>query len=196
MEALRKSLPHLAENVQAEAEELIKREREILDSLLKVTGHKFLAVKSRIHGNYHLGQLLYTGDDFYFSDFEGDPAKPLSERRLKHSPLLDVAALMYSFYHVAFTTLANSPQVRGEDKALLEPWAWLWYRHNSGIFLDAYRKSMENGSLVPQVHDDFKILLTAYMLNKTLNEIDYELNRHSEWVVIPLRVLLDLIERG
>ena len=194
-ELLRKNLPQLAESVQSEAEELIKREREILDAMQKITSHKFSAFKTRIHGDYHLGQLLHTGDDFYFTDFEGYPAKSLSERRFKQSPLRDVAAMVYSFYHAAFATLANSPQVRAEDKPLLEPWAWLWYRYNSGIFLDAYLESIKRASFVPHLHEDFKTLLTAFMLNKAALEVEYELNNRPEWVVFPLRALLDLINR-
>lgn len=194
-ESLKKNLPQLAENAQSEGEELIRRERDILDSMQKITSHKFLAFKTRIHGDFHLGQILHSGDDFFFADFEGDPVRPLSERRLKHSPLRDVASLVYSFYDAAFSTLANSPQVRVEDKSLLEPWAWLWYRYNTGIFLKAYLESNEQTSFVPQLTEDFRILLNAFLFNKAAYELGHQINLNPEKVVLPLRMLLDMLNR-
>src|SRR5205823_3623057 len=99
---------------------------------------KINASRIRIHGDYHLGQVLNTGKDFIIIDFEGEPARPLSERKMKRSALRDVAGMLRSFHYAAYSGLLQQPSVRSEDVKLLEPWAENWAQFIGRIFLNAY----------------------------------------------------------
>ena len=124
----------LPEAFRAEAEEVLAAEQQILAQEQRILEHTTDAAKIRIHGDYHLGQVLYTGKDFVILDFEGEPARPLSERKLKRSALRDVAGMMRSFQYAAYSALWQ-PAIRAEDRAFLERWADLWYRQMSATFL-------------------------------------------------------------
>ena len=113
-------------------------------------------MRIRIHGDYHLGQVLYTGKDFIIIDFEGEPARELTERRLKHSPFKDVAGMIRSFHYADHTALFKEASVRPEDTSLLEPWTNLWYRYVSGIFLQSYLDTVKNAPFVPSDEEESK----------------------------------------
>jgi len=153
----------------------------------KVTGHKI-----RIHGDYHLGQLLYTGGDAVIIDFEGEPARPLEERRRKRSPLVDAAGMVRSFHYAALGPIFLSPRARpdqGESFAR----AANWYRTVSGAFLDAYRGVMaQTPGLLPAGREEERALLDLFLLEKAAYELNYELNNRPDWAAIPIRGLLDL----
>jgi maltose alpha-D-glucosyltransferase / alpha-amylase len=130
--------------------------------------------------------LLYTGKDFVILDFEGEPARALSERKLKRSPLRDVAGMMRSFQYAAYSALWQ-PAMRAEDVPFLERWADLWYRQMSSVFLQSYLQTTAEAIFVPQNQEDLQVLLEAYLLDKAVYEIGYELNNRPDWVVIPIR---------
>ena len=119
---LQKKLPSLPEAFRAEAEEVLAAEDQILAQEQRILDQRSAATKIRIHGDYHLGQVLYTGKDFVILDFEGEPARALSERKLKRSALRDVAGMMRSFQYAAYSALWQ-PAMRGEDIPFLERWA-------------------------------------------------------------------------
>src|SRR6266446_4335997 len=148
--------------------------------------HLALASNSRIHGDYHLGQVLYTGKDFIILDFEGEPARALGERKLKRSALRDVTGMMRSFQYAAYSALWQ-PAMRTEDVPFLERWADLWYRQMSSVFLQRYLQTTVGAIFVPQNEEDLQVLLEAYLLDKAVYEIGYELNHRPDWVVIPIR---------
>jgi maltose alpha-D-glucosyltransferase/alpha-amylase len=180
-----------------ESEELLAREAELHATIRKVLNGKMDASRIRIHGDYHLGQVLYTGKDFVIIDFEGEPARPLSERRLKRSALRDVAGMLRSFhyapYAVAFGTAPGS-YVRPEDQTRLDTGARYWHQWVSAAFLRAYLAESAKGKHLPTKLEEVETLLNAYLIEKALYEIVYELNNRPEWVKIPLRGLLDLLE--
>lgn len=191
---LRKSLASLSEEVQAEAEEVLTFEKKIISQSRAILQKKLSAMKIRIHGDYHLGQVLYTGKDFVIIDFEGEPARSLSERRLKRSPVRDVAGMIRSFQYAAYTALLQHASIRVEDVPFLEPWADLWYRYIGGAFLRSYIDTAENEPFIPKDKEEFSIMLKTFLLEKAIYELGYELNNRPGWVAIPLRGIKHLLE--
>jgi len=193
---LRKNMARIPQHVASDAEELLELENEVLTVFQKFMVRKFGAMKTRVHGDYHLGQLLYTGDNFLIIDLEGEPIKSLGERRIKQSPLRDVACMVRSFHYAAHAVLMQRTQVRDEDIAYLLPWVDAWYRYNSSIFLQAYRKGVSGAEFMPAERDEVEIMLQTFMLDKAIYELGYELNNRPEWVSIPLSGILDLLALG
>jgi len=144
-------------------------------------------MKSRIHGDLHLGQALFTGKDFVFIDFEGQPDQTMGERRLKRSPLQDVAGMIHSFHYAAMTTLVNHGADSPDDTALLEPWLEAWYVYVSGSFLKAYLHGMKNSPLIPVSRAELAIMLRCFLIQKVVAELGYELSNRPTWSDLPLR---------
>ncbi|MEO5753299.1 MAG: maltose alpha-D-glucosyltransferase [Chthoniobacterales bacterium] len=183
---LQKKLLDLPEAFRAEAAQVLTAEQQILTAEQETLERHATASKIRIHGDFHLGQALYTGKDFVILDFEGEPARPLSERKLKRSALRDVAGMMRSFQYAAYSALWQ-PAMRTEDVPFLERWADLWYRQVSTIFLESYLATTTGASFLPKTESDLSPLLEAYLLDKAVYEVGYELNHRPDWVVIPVR---------
>jgi maltose alpha-D-glucosyltransferase / alpha-amylase len=190
---LEKKLCDLPATFRDEAKEALGAEQEILAREKRLLDRRTNAAKIRIHGDYHLGQLLYTGKDFVILDFEGEPARPLSERKLKRSVLRDVAGMMRSFQYAAYSALWQ-PAMRKEDVPFLERWADLWYRHMGSVFLQSYLKTTGTAIFIPQNSEDLQIMLEAYLLDKAVYEIGYELNNRPAWVVIPVRGIKHILK--
>ena len=183
---LEKKLPNLTHAFREEAREVLAAENQILDREKRLLDRRSNAAKIRIHGDFHLGQVLYTGKDFVILDFEGEPARALSERKLKRCALRDVAGMMRSFQYAAYSALWQ-PAMRKEDVPFLERWADLWYRQMSSVFLQSYLQTTSRAIFIPHNADDLQIMLEAYLLDKAVYEIGYELNHRPDWVVIPIR---------
>jgi maltose alpha-D-glucosyltransferase / alpha-amylase len=170
-------------------------ERDVRQRFRALRDRHITAMCTRIHGDYHLGQVLYTGKDFILIDFEGEPARPISVRRLKQSPLRDVAGMLRSFHYAVYTTLLEqTADIRPEDLAAFAPWAHVWYRWVSAAFLNAYCTVADQGAFLPQTREERQVLLDAYLLEKALYELRYELNSRPDWVNVPLQGILDLVE--
>jgi maltose alpha-D-glucosyltransferase / alpha-amylase len=152
--------------------------------------------KIRIHGDYHLGQILFTGKDFVILDFEGEPGRPIGERRLKRSALIDVAGMVRSFSYAAHHSLLESRTVRPLDQPTLETYADLWALRASQVFLQAYLEKAGKASFIPKDQEDLRLLLRSFLILKALYELRYELNNRPKWVAIPLRGLLSIVEEG
>ena len=186
---LRDRLSMLPENTQKQAQRLSEHQDRIsacFDALLK---HRIDVVRIRTHGDLHLGQVLYTGKDFVIIDFEGEPARPLSERRRKRPGLRDVAGMLRSFHYAAFGSLleqVSSGALGGRDFASMEPWARLWQEWTSWAFLKAYLETAGESPIVPKARAELKVLLDAFVLDKAIYELGYELNSRPDWVTIPL----------
>jgi maltose alpha-D-glucosyltransferase/alpha-amylase len=153
-------------------------------------------MRIRCHGDYHLGQLLFTGKDFVITDFEGEPIRPLSERRLKRSPLRDVASMLRSFHYAAYGSLFESGETtvtRTTYAPALEPWARFWYGTVSAVFLHHYLALVRGAPLLPPSDDELALLLDAYLLEKAVYELGYELNNRPDWAMIPLGGILQLL---
>jgi maltose alpha-D-glucosyltransferase/alpha-amylase len=189
---LQKRLPDLPEAFRDEAAQVLAAEAQILTAEQQTLERHAMASKIRIHGDYHLGQVLNTGKDFVILDFEGEPARPLSERKLKRSALRDVAGMMRSFQYAAYSALWQ-PSTRTEDVPFLERWADLWYRQMSATFLESYLATAAGATFLPLKESDLTVLLEAYLLDKAVYEVGYELNHRPDWVVIPVRGIKHLL---
>lgn len=173
--------------VVAEAEEVLGMRDDILKKLGRIHQKKIEVVKTRIHGDYHLGQTLFTGKDFVILDFEGEPSRSFSERRLKRSPLRDVAGMIRSFHYAAYGSLFLNNQIRESDVAQLVPFLEQWYHYTSGFFMQAYLETVKESSFIPANPEDLDLMIQTYILEKSIYELNYELNNRPEWVIIPLR---------
>ncbi|HEY6006956.1 MAG TPA: maltose alpha-D-glucosyltransferase [Geobacteraceae bacterium] len=193
---LNRNLGRLAPEVRSEAEWVLGAEPEILERQGRFLGRKLSAMKIRIHGDYHLGQVLFTGKDFVIIDFEGEPARAMSERRIKRSPLQDVAGMIRSFHYAAHAVLLQRAPVRAEDVPYLEPWAEAWHRCCAGIFLHSYLQTVAGAPFMPKEREELEVMLSAFMLDKALYELGYELENRPEWVMIPLRGIRRILENS
>ena len=183
------NFPQLPAGVQRRAEHVLAAEKELVACLHTFTGKRLSAMTCRIHGDFHLGQALFTGKDFVFIDFEGDPAHSLSGRRLKRSPLRDVASMIHSFHYATVTTLIHHGATHPDDIPLLEPWLEAWYAYVSGSYLKAYLHAMKNSPLIPADKAELAIMLRCFLIHKAVNELGYELNNRPDRVDIPLRAI-------
>jgi maltose alpha-D-glucosyltransferase/alpha-amylase len=159
--------------------------------------HRFGGQRIRIHGDFHAGQVLHTGRDLVIIDFEGEPARPLSERRLKRSALRDVAGMVRSFHYAAYGSLlhpALGPNVREDDVAALEPWVRALYRWVSAAYLRGYREATVGAAFLPSDAGEWATVLDAMLLHKAFYELGYELNNRPDWVAIPLRGIAQLLD--
>jgi maltose alpha-D-glucosyltransferase/alpha-amylase len=157
----------------------------LLNRLDAIRGDADAGMRIRIHGDYHLGQVLRTEEDFIILDFEGEPARSLAERRLKQPPLKDVAGMLRSFSYAAYAALFTFSLNATDDFALLTPWADAWQHWVGEAFLASYQSTAGAG-LGVQDPWEFDRLLGAFILEKALYELGYELNNRPDWLGIPL----------
>jgi maltose alpha-D-glucosyltransferase/alpha-amylase len=174
------------------AEQITSREGEIDTRLARITKRRIDVQRTRIHGDYHLGQVLWTGEDFRIIDFEGEPGRPLSQRRFKRTPLRDVAGMLRSLQYASAAALRVGRN-RVEDVARLEGWARAWSDWVSASFVAGYIDRARGSRLLPPSDSDLALLLEFFLLEKCIYEIGYELNNRPDWLEIPLRGLLALL---
>jgi maltose alpha-D-glucosyltransferase/alpha-amylase len=194
----RLSLPEsarpLADQIVNQREDILLRFRTILD--VSNTGQRI-----RCHGDYNLGQLLHTGKDFMIVDFEGETTRTIGERRVKRTPLVDVACMVRSFDYAVQCVLlgltdsqGRSPgMIRPEDRSTLEPWAGFWYRSVARQFISTYTEAIQSAGLLPQAENDRNNLLVLHLFEKAFVEIDAELSDRQDWAMIPLQAAVRML---
>ncbi|HSP33001.1 MAG TPA: maltose alpha-D-glucosyltransferase [Thermoanaerobaculia bacterium] len=178
--------------------ELLSKEQQLFERIRSIIAGRIGGQRIRTHGDYHLGQVLHTANDFVIIDFEGEPERPLSERRIKRSALRDVAGMLRSFQYAPYAVVFGQAQgtvIRAEDAPALDAGARFWHRWVSAAFLRAYLAESVAGAHLPKSAQEIEILLDAHLLEKALYEVMYELNNRPDWVQIPLRGVLELIGR-
>ncbi len=193
---LRQRLPVLPAELSERAESLAGREVEVAHVFHDRLGLPIDAVRTRIHGDYHLGQVLYTGTDFVIIDFEGEPARPLAERRIKRSPMQDVAGMMRSFHYAAFAGLlapAEGQSISADELRELAPVAESWHAWVASRFLKAYFDNAGISNRASEKRADTLDLLRMHLLEKAIYELGYELNNRPTWVGIPLEGITKLL---
>jgi maltose alpha-D-glucosyltransferase/alpha-amylase len=196
LQTLKRRLGHVPPTAQPLAQSLLERELAVYDRFQAIVGKKISASRIRCHGDYHLGQVLYTGKDFVIIDFEGEPARPLSERRLKRSPLQDVAGMIRSFHYAAlqgYFQLGARGLATPENAQPLKQAAAFWYRHVAAAFLRAYQEHSLGAKYFPASRAEQDVLLDFYLLEKAIYELGYELNNRPDWVEVPLTGILELL---
>ena len=185
----------LQENLQSLVKEVLSKESNILTFYKKIIQKKISGLRIRTHGDYHLGQVLYTGKDFYIIDFEEESHQSMSGKRIKKSPLRDVAGMSYSFHYAAQKALLSHPVTHSEQVEKLEHWADIWYQHVNQTFLQAYKESIEQSKipLLPKDQADCDYLLQTYMMNKVIYELAFEINTQPDLAIIPLKAMKYLL---
>jgi len=171
---------------------LRERMRQVFAAIERIDGP---IAKIRTHGDYHLGQVIWAENDYYIIDFEGEPARPLAERRQKQVALKDVAGMLRSFSYAAYASLTAYAVTRPEDFTRLEPWARAWQAWVAAVFLRTYVDVAGQAPFMPGSAQDTEHLLNAFVLDKAVYELRYELNNRPDWVRIPLLGIAGILDR-
>jgi maltose alpha-D-glucosyltransferase/alpha-amylase len=194
---LRKQIKTLPPDLVPVAQRVLELEPVIFQHYRKLVGQRFPAGRIRIHGDCHLGQMLWTGKDFVFLDFEGDSTIPIGERRIKRSPLRDVARMLRSFHHAAYAGFHQQAErgvISRENLHKFEPWVRHWNRAVSRAYLQAYCEKLHSSEILPREEDKLQMMLVAYLLNQVMDELGDELQLYSENVRAPLQAIIHLID--
>jgi len=178
---------------------VLAHEEEVLERLQRLTTLSSEASKIRCHGDFHLGQVLWTGKDFAIIDFEGEPFRSLSRRRLKRPAMVDLAGMIRSLHYAsraAALRLTRDLGISMQDSEVekLDTWLTFWHRWVSGTFLTSYLTTAGRASYLPANRNDLGALLDFFLLEKAVYELSYEANARPTWVDIPARGLLDMLE--
>lgn len=192
---LRQRLHEFPNETQKLAHTVLNRQKEFLGRFQVILNQKITATRSRYHGNFHLGQVLYTGKDFIVIDFEGEPSRSLNERRMKRSPLRDVVGMLHSFnyaVHKALRSELESGTLRPDNLPLMEQWAEFWYVWTSAAFLKSYLEIARQDSFLPKTEQELQVLMDGYLLDKLIYELGYQIKHRPDWVPILLKRLVQL----
>ena len=181
----------LPESAQKLARKVLSRKDEIINFILSFDEERLRSFRIRIHGDYHLGQILKQGNDFFILDYEGEPESTIRDRKVKQSPLKDVAGLLRSFHYALHSTQVklgaeNSPNRAEQGKAL--------YQAISGVFLNTYFKEAFKNQLDIGYRKEITYLLHYFLLEKAIYELGYELNGRPDWAIIPLQGILEITD--
>jgi maltose alpha-D-glucosyltransferase / alpha-amylase len=181
------------EPVRRAAERLIELKPRIVDHLHRLRELPDGGRRIRVHGDLHLGQVLEVDADVYFIDFEGEPARPIAERVLPQSPLKDVAGMMRSFGYAARAAFREFNARHPESRLPLDSWVRAWETLTSNYYLHSYLRQIGDTPLLP-TGDARQVLVDAFLLEKGLYELSYELANRPDWIDIPLAALLHLLD--
>jgi len=193
-DALRSRAAFLDQQARHDAELILTKETEIRNELLKLRDQRVGGLRIRQHGDFQLSNLLFSGNDWVMTNFEGDVYRSLGERRIKRSGLRDVACMMRSLHYVSHAALfGDVPGIipSREGHPTIEKWAHTWYRWMSCIFLKEYLSSASGAAFLPARASEVRILLGSYLLERALIEIEHELQFRPQWVRIPLHGILE-----
>jgi trehalose synthase-fused probable maltokinase len=193
---LRSRLSALPGMDQEPANMVLEQEPVILDRLGSLDRMPLTAMRIRCHGDYHLGQVLYTGQDYVIIDYEGEPARPLAERRAKHLPMVDLAGMIRSFHYAAHVALRQRNDYPSSQpaKAAFIPRAEQWYQSARAAFLRSYCAVAGKAPFSPRSQEEFNLLLNVHLLDKAMYELGYELNNRPAWIALPLTGILQCLD--
>jgi maltose alpha-D-glucosyltransferase/alpha-amylase len=198
LDLLKRRATEIPDALRADALRIVAARDALLECYKLVYTERISAMRIRVHGDYHLGQVLSTGTDFAIVDFEGEPARALSARRLKRSPLTDVAGMIRSFHYAvqtAITMMADRGLAKSENQDRVACWAAYWRDWVCATFLRAYHSTMGNSRILPANRGQLAVLLDAFLIDKAIYEIGYELNHRPTWLNLPFKGILDVLGR-
>ena len=190
---LRDRIQSLPEAVVMQGQAVLDQEAEIRQVFSTLEDQDIPGKRIRGHGDYHLGQVLYSNGDFVIVDFEGEPARPLPERYIKHSPLRDVAGMLRSFHYAAYGTLPGfglDTAVPPEKLTQAEPWARFWRNWVSVAFLQAYFEHVAGFDIIPSDTESVDVLLRILIMEKAVYELGYEINNRPSWLKVPAQAII------
>jgi maltose alpha-D-glucosyltransferase / alpha-amylase len=190
---LRRGLDQLEGDARANGERLVLARRTLLDRLKTALPEQLRGAKTRLHGDYHLGQVLVAKNDFYILDFEGEPMRPLAERRAKHSPIRDIAGMLRSFDYAAWAALRAAAEKYAEEPSKLRLGAEEWREIASSAFLAGYTEAAASSPGMPDP-TELEQLLAFFLIEKACYEIVYEMRHRPEWAAIPVNGLTALLQ--
>jgi maltose alpha-D-glucosyltransferase/alpha-amylase len=193
-----RNMGSLPKDMRDRMDRIIAFRPELLDSLKKIYVKKLDTLKIRIHGNYHLGQILLTGKDLAINDFSGDPSLSYSERRLRRSPFVDLASMIVSIHDVAFEGVLHNQQLHEADMQRLLPMAGLWAHYISGFFVKAYKERIAGsatvvGALVPAAPEDFATLVNYFLVQRSMGVFNGYLRRDPKRLIVPQTILRNVL---
>ena len=188
-----KNIGKLSPDVRAQSEEVVTLKDILLRKLKKVYAKKLDIVKIRIHGNYDLKQILFTGKDLAILDFHGEPTRSYSDRRLKRSALLDIASMIRSIHYTTHEGLVHHKNISKEEQEKMLPFAQMWTHYVTGIFMESYLKTVAGSNFIPADKEDLKILLETFLLEKAITSFRFEVNNRPDWVIVPLQLIKSLL---
>ena len=198
IQALEKNMEYLSEETRRETQFLADKRNDILNAARKIYQKKFDIWKTRTHGSYSLRKLLMSGKDVMIQDFGGKPMKSYSARRLKRSPLRDIAEMIISFHYVAYEGFFASHQINKSELRSLLPFADLWAHYIGGFFLKAYFEKVHGTAIIPKDQDDLEIVLNTFLIEKSLTHFIDNMETKPDFVVVSLHIIrsvLGLLEK-
>ena len=175
------------------AHEFLDKKNSIRKRFVDFDWTKLKGERIRIHGDYHLGQVLVKDNDFYILDFEGEPESTIRDRKVKQSPLKDVAGIFRSFHYAIYATIFNNAENYPFSQDLLFKAGEVLYRYITGLFLGTYVTETQNANLNIGYNQERIFILKYCLLEKAVYELGYELNSRPQWAVIPLKGISNII---
>jgi maltose alpha-D-glucosyltransferase/alpha-amylase len=193
---LERARPAMAEAVRGLADAILGADGQLFDAIRTLAPDAIAAVKTRYHGDLHLGQVIAVQNDFYFIDFEGEPARPLAGRRRKGSPLRDVAGMIRSFDYAATAAVRHVADTRPTALPRMAGLAEAWRERAVDGFRAAYRKTMRGCTAYPASKLQANAMIDFFTLEKAVYEVNYELANRPGWVAIPLNGILRVLAKA
>jgi maltose alpha-D-glucosyltransferase/alpha-amylase len=195
---LKKLLPSLPLRTQTLGHQLLTRKDFLLARLRQVLNLKITAMRTRCHGNYGLEELLFTGKDYVILDFEGEAYRTLNERRMKRSPLRDVAGMLLSFDYATRVALRNEVEngmIREENLVQMQQWSQFWSAWVRGAFLKSYLETAAQDSFLPKSTAELEVLLECYLLENAIQDLGIYLQEPNDMLDISIQLLIDFSSR-
>lgn len=194
MNTVNDSMPTLNAELRHDLQAFLGWRNDLFEVFSQIHKDKIDTLRIRIHGDFHLGQVLFDGRDFFIADFEGDPTRTFSERRIKRSPLRDVAGIVRSLHYAAHSSMLTDSRAKKEIDQLM-PVFEEWHEAARRTFIHAYVSEVQGTGLIPENDKHLDMLITIFTLEKALIELDHELKQRPDWAIVPLNGIAEILNK-